>query len=447
MFSQNRRKQPVPQVHRQGNPAIPVVGLRNRQFPTSPPCPPDPKQSKVTVTPIDHDEFAAFETQLNRPLHAKVRELQHQGRLQHIVFGAQWTPELLEKISVLANIIRSMAKKRDSSDRLRRLLAHKRAMLYFTQPSTRTFLSFTAACQILGIACNEVRDPKTSSEVKRESRIDSIRMFSSYFDVIIMRSEIARFAECCSYMMNELERQEMRSVPVINAGSGSDEHPTQALLDMYTIIRTFDFDQSDAFRDSRLSSLRNKYPDLEPTPHGKTYLFCGDIHRGRTVRSLATALAQYSRVRLCFVSPDHPILALPSDLRERLTSAGAKVHEFHSLDATWEGQPLLSQVDCVYMTRIQREHNARDESHELDTLDLSHFQLNQQRVARMKEYAPILHPFPRDSVVNEIPVAIDADPRAMYFRQARNGMWARAALLVHLFDAVDSLYIARDESR
>ena len=399
----------------------------------------------MTTLTTDPGEFAAFQSQLDRPLNAKVRELQHQGRLHHMIFGAQLTPELLEKLRAIADIIRSMARQRKSNDRLRQLLPHKRAMLYFTQPSTRTFLSFTAACQILGITCNEVRDPKSSSEVKRESRIDSIRMFSSYFDVIIMRSEVSRFAECCSYMMNDLERQEMRSVPVINAGSGSDEHPTQALLDMYTILRTFDFDQSDKAKSSRLAQLREKYPDLEPSPNQKTYLFCGDIHRGRTVRSLATVLAQYSGVKLYFASPDHETLRLDSELRERLTDAGAEVREFRSLDEDCDGQSVLSQADCVYTTRIQREHNSKTESDELESLDLSQFQLTAERVATMKDFAPIMHPFPRDSVVNELPVEVDADPRAMYFRQARNGMWARAALLVHLFDAVDSLYMARDE--
>jgi len=401
----------------------------------------------VNTSTIDQSEFANFQTQLDRPLEQKIRDLQHQGRLQHMIFGAQLTPSLLEKLRVIADIIRSMARNRETSDRLRQLLPHKRAMLFFTQPSTRTFLSFTAACQILGITCNEVRDPKTSSEVKRESPMDSIRMFSSYFDVIIMRSQTAKYAESCAYMMNDLERQEMRSVPVINAGSGSDEHPTQALLDMYTILRTFDFDQSDSTRNSRLTTLREKYPDLEPSPHRKTYLFCGDIKRGRTVRSLATALAQYNGVRLFFAAPDHEVLRLDGDLHDRLTAAGAEIREFNSLDDECDGQPLLSQVDCVYMTRIQREHNSAEQKSELENLDLAPFQLTTDRVATMKDFAPILHPFPRDSVVNEIPVEVDADRRAMYFRQARNGMWARAALLVHLFDAVESLYMARDEFR
>jgi aspartate carbamoyltransferase catalytic subunit len=388
------------------------------------------------------EEFADFKDQLNRPLEEKVRELQRNGRLKHLIFGSQMTPELLDHLCRSADMIRRMAKDRSGNRRLRDLLAHKRAMLYFTQPSTRTFLSFMAACQILGITCNEVRDPKTSSEVKRESRTDSIRMFSSYFDVIIMRSQVANFAECCAYLMNQLENREQRSVPIINAGAGSDEHPTQALLDMYTILRTFDFDESSISKKSRLEQLRLDYPNLERGPANKTYCFCGDIGRGRTVRSLAMVLSQYPGVRLVFVSPDHQVLRLDDELKSRLIQRGIRVDEFHSLDAEIEGQDLLGQIDCIYMTRIQREHNSKETEAEIASIDLSPFRLTSERVSRLKSYAPILHPFPRDSVVGEIPAEVDVDPRAMYFRQARNGMWARAALLVHLFDAADSLYFA-----
>ena len=387
------------------------------------------------------NEFSAFASQLQRPIEQKVHDLQRHGRLKHLVFGAQLKPVLLDKLGRMANMIRRMARTPESNLELRQLLAHKRAMLYFTQPSTRTFLSFMAACQILGITCNEVRDSKTSSEAKRESRMDSIRMFSSYFDVIIMRSPIADFAECCSYLMNRLEAQEMRSVPTINAGSGQDEHPTQALLDMYTIQRTFDFDMGERKGDMRFRQLRKRYPDINPGPEKKTYLFCGDIGRGRTVRSLATVLAQYAGQRMFFVSPDHAILKLDAELKKTLVAAGVEVHEFHSLDDKLDGSHILEEADCVYMTRIQREHNAPETTSEINKIDLSKFQLNFDRLAQMKEYAPIMHPFPRDSVVNEIPVEIDVDPRVMYFRQARNGMWARAALLVHLLDAAESLFM------
>ncbi len=390
----------------------------------------------------DSSELARFQSQLQRREEDKLYDFQRQGRLKHLIFAAQLTPELLEKLRQIADMIRRMARDRESNLQLKHLLAHKRAMLYFTQPSTRTFLSFMAACQILGITCNEVRDPKTSSEVKRESQMDSIRMFSSYFDVIIMRSPIASLAECCAYMMNRLESQEMRAVPTINAGSGSDEHPTQALLDMYTIQRTFDFDLSSGSDNSRFQNLKRKYPDLTEGPAGKTYLFCGDIGRGRTVRSLATVLSRYPGQRMFFVSPDHDALRIDLQLRQRLRHAEVDVHEFHSLDATLDGQAILSQADCLYMTRIQREHNSASTTRELEAADLDPFRLNFERVDRLKDYTPIMHPFPRDSVFQEIPMELDSDDRVMYFRQARNGMWSRAALLVHLLDAAEELYVA-----
>ncbi len=388
-----------------------------------------------------YPDLAQFEPQLKRNVEEKVFDFQRQQRLKHLIFAAQLNPERLEKLRQTADMIRSLARDPNTNQRLKLLLAHKRAMLYFTQPSTRTFLSFMAACQILGITCNEVRDPKTSSEVKRESQMDSIRMFSSYFDVIIMRSPIVNLAECCAYMMNRLEAQEMRAVPTINAGSGSDEHPTQALLDMYTIQRTFDFDQSNENGGSRYEQLKSKYPNLEDGPAGKTYLFCGDIGRGRTVRSLSTVLARYPNQRMFFVAPSHNVLKMDGELKSRLTSAGVEVFEFNSLDDKLDGESILSQADCVYMTRIQREHNSTETTREIESIDLEPFQLSLDRVRQLKEYTPIMHPFPRDSVIQEIPTDVDYDRRVMYFRQARNGMWARAALLVHLFDAADELFV------
>jgi len=387
-------------------------------------------------------EFAPFAQHLKRPLAEKNHEMQRDGRLQHLINASQLTPELLTQICHGADMIRRLAKEPAGNRRLRELLADKRAMLYFTQPSTRTFLSFMAACQILGMTCNEVRDPKTSSEVKRESRMDSIRMFSSYFDVIIMRSQINNFAEVCAFQMNALENLGKRSVPIINAGAGSDEHPTQALLDIYTIFRTFDFDETAISKAPRLDLLREQYPKLTCGPEHKNYAFCGDIGRGRTVRSLAAVLSQYEGVKLFFVSPDHEVLRLDSELRERLQKSGIEFFEYHSLDAEHHGKRLLNQIDCLYMTRIQREHNSAAVEAEIGKLDLSPFRLTPARASQMKQYTPILHPFPRDSVVGEIPVEIDVDPRAMYFRQARNGMWARAALLVHVFNATEGLNAA-----
>ena len=389
-------------------------------------------------------DLSDFDELLQRPTRMKVEDFQSDGRLRHLIFAGQLDLHLLEKLHRMSDMIRRLSKSKEGSDALRSLLSHKRAMLYFTQPSTRTFLSFMAACQILGITCNEVRDPQTSSEVKRESPFDSIRMFSSYFDVIIMRTPDANFAECCALLMNQLEQNGMRSVPIINGGAGADEHPTQALLDVYTIQRTFQFDAKPGTYLSRYSELVKKYPELNRGPGKKTYAFCGDLGRGRTVRSLAVVLSQYENVRFWFVSPQHATFKLGEDVQQILNERGIEVQFFDTLDANIDGHPLLSQVDCLYMTRIQREHNTEQDNSDIAEMDLSPFKLTPERVGRMKEFAPILHPFPRDSVDQEIPWEIDSDSRAMYFRQARNGVWSRASLLVHMFDVVDDLYQVYD---
>ena len=175
------------------------------------------------------------------------------------------------------------------------------------------------------------------------------------------------------------------------------------------------------------------------------YAFCGDIGRGRTVRSLVDLLLNYENVSMFFVAPNHPKFQLGQDLRAKLVQRGIRVEEVDSLDASIDGVPLLEQIDCLYMTRIQQEHNNKEDEEFFAAADMTHFRLTPERVQRMREYAPILHPFPRDSVANEIPTEIDRDPRAMYFHQARNGLWARAALLVHIFNADRSLVQAYKE--
>ena len=383
----------------------------------------------------DELSFADYESRLDRPIKVKIPEFSSNERLRHLIFSGQFTRPLLDKLCRLADKIRLLAKSNEGHRHLNTLLSHKRAMLYFTQPSTRTFMSFAAACQILGMTCNEVRDPSVSSEAKGESPFDSMRMFSSYFDLVIMRSHIPKFAECCGYMMNTLASSQQRSVPILNAGAGADEHPTQALLDIYTIQRAFSFtDPKDSRQWTRYDELRETFPELRKGIVGKTIGFCGDIRRGRTVRSLAQLLALHEHVRLVFIAPPHPTLALPRDLKDKLIDAKVDVRECHSLNDTLDGKPLIEQLDALYMTRIQREHNSAEEELELKDLDYSHFKLNKALVARMKPYAAILHPFPRDKDFGEIPPAIDEDSRAFYFRQARNGMWARAALVAHIFD-------------
>ncbi len=210
------------------------------------------------------------------------------------------------------------------------------------------------------------------------------------------------------------------------------------MLDIYTLKRTFRFRDRQG-TDARFRDLKTRHPNLTQGFAHKSYTFCGDIGRGRTVRSLATALAQYDNISMHFVSPNVPALRLQGDLCERLAAQGVSVHEHESLDADFRGQPLLAQTDCLYMTRIQREHNTADDEHRIGQIDLQPFRLTTRRAAQLREYAPILHPFPRDSEIGEIPEAIDLDPRAMYFRQARNGMWVRAALLAHIFNVEAAL--------
>jgi aspartate carbamoyltransferase catalytic subunit len=389
----------------------------------------------------DERDLVLYESRLQRPVRMKTPEFERNGRIRHAIFSGQFSVPFLEELGGIADMIRILSKSRAGQDFLINLLPHRRAMLYFTQPSTRTFLSFSAACQILGITCNEVRDASTSSETKGETRFDSIRMFSSYFDVIIMRSPIARLAESCAYLMNDLQLSGCRTVPILNAGSGADEHPTQALLDVYTLQRSFQFDSpKDSPAANRFDELRERkgFSGLTKGLANKTYGFCGDIGRGRTVRSLAMLLALYENARLVFVSPDHPTLSMREDLRERLVDRNVRFYEFESFDDLLDDKPVIEQLDALYMTRIQKEHNNPQDAASMAGIDFSRYCLTRELVGRMKEYAPILHPFPRDQHFGEIPPEIDTDPRAMYFRQARNGMWIRAALLAHVFD-VDRL--------
>ena len=404
-------------------------------MPADPHDPPSGAASTPPAPTQDELDLLLYQGRIDRPQPLKISEFSRDGRLRHVIFSRQFSVDLLEDLADTADKIRLLSKSRSGQDFLIGLLPHKRAMLYFTQPSTRTFLSFTAACQILGITCNEVRDPSTSSETKGETRFDSIRMFSSYFDLIIMRSLVARLAESCAYLMNDLTTSGNRSVPIINAGSGADQHPTQALLDVYTLQRTFQFiGARDSPVASRFDELQREYPQLTRGLAGKVYGFCGDIGRGRTVRSLAELLAQYPGVTLVFVAPKHPTLELSPDLRQRLEAERVRIVEVESLREPIDGRPAIEQLDALYMTRIQKEHNDPADEASFAKIDFEKYKLTRELVGRMKSYAPILHPFPRDQHFGEIPPEIDDDPRAMYFRQARNGMWIRAALLAHVFN-------------
>lgn len=317
------------------------------------------------------------------------------GMPYHTLNAQQFDREVLERLCALANRIRFINKSKEGALFLKSVLAHKRAMLYFSQPSSRTFLSHLAACQILGVTTGSVRDAATSSEFKGESHEDSIRTFSSYFDMIIMRSPEQGLAEKMAWELSNSSRP----IPILNAGSGKDQHPTQALLDIYTLMRSF---------------------ETQGGIDGKTVTFCGDLMRGRTVRSLSYLLTNFRNVKQIFVAPQE--LQVPADVVMILAKKGIDFEVTDDLKAATKAS------DAVYMTRIQDEwDSSKGASAKIDN---SRFKFGAEHLALLREGGALLHPLPRR---DEIATCCDHDPKAMYWRQMRNGMWIRAALIAATF--------------
>ncbi len=317
------------------------------------------------------------------------------GGPYHTLLAQQFDRAMLDDLGTLATRIRKIAKSKAGMHFLQGLLDHKRAMLYFAQPSSRTFLSFYAACQILGMQLGEVRGSSTSSEMKGESTEDSVRTFSSYFDLLIMRSPVQGFAEKMAWLLSNTERP----VPIINAGSGKDQHPTQALLDIYTLQRSFE-----------------KSGGIE----GKSIVFVGDLARGRTVRSLSTLLIHYPGVKQYFVAP--PQLQVGGDVLAQLEAAGV------DYEVCGDFEKVIPLADAIYMTRIQDEWDQTPG--ESKAIDSSRFYFTAAHLKLLKTSAVIMHPLPRRQ---EIALEVDSDPRAVYWRQVRNGMWIRVALIATIF--------------
>lgn len=334
------------------------------------------------------DEFANIEVSNKLEFFAK------NGRLFDIIFAQQFDREFLDFICRLANQIRLLAKTKSGATKLSQLLSHKRAMLYFVQPSTRTFISFLNACHILGVKASEIRGTETSSEVKGESPEDTIRTFSSYVDLIVIRHPEAGFAEKTAWVLNRSERP----VSIINGGSGPDQHPTQAILDIYTLERSFE----------RIGGL-----------DGKKIAMVGDLKRGRTVRSLSYLMKNYQDITLYFVSPE--VFKMKDDIKIFLDKHAIEYYETEDFDSV---KPV---VDAIYMTRIQKEYSETPAS-ESDIYPDFHF--TREDLSKIQSHCIIMHPLPRRY---EIEVDVDNDPRAVYWRQERNGMWIRAALIAYLF--------------
>ena len=321
------------------------------------------------------------------------KEVQSTG-LFHVIDPQVFQRPLLDELCDLATRVRAVAKRAEGARFLQNLLPTSRAMLYFTQPSTRTFLSFDNACHILGMSTSEIRNPATSSEVKGESFEDGIRTFSSYVDVIVMRTQEPGRAAQAAQLMDTIARP----VPIINAGSGSDQHPTQALLDIYTLGRSF--------------SDRGGID-------GKIIGLMGDLKRGRTVRSLCYLMKNYSNVSLVFIAPKQ--FAMQSDVINHLKEPNIPFKETEKLNE------VISDLDALYITRMQSEW---DEANESQAVDFTKFSVGPKELSLFKETGIIMHPLPRGP---EIDTTVDMDPRAMYWRQERNGMWMRVAVLLKIF--------------
>lgn len=268
-----------------------------------------------------------------------------------------------------------------------RLLKGKVIATLFFEPSTRTRLSFETAINRLGGKIIGFSDSSSSSVSKGETLHDTIRMVSNYADMIIMRHPLEGSARYAA---------EISDVPVINAGDGANQHPTQTLLDMYSIQKT----------QGRLDDIN--------------LFMVGDLKYGRTVHSLLMAMSQFDNPIFNFVAP--PELAMPNEYKSFLTNNGIRYFEH------LEFNEIINQADIIYMTRVQRERFIDPVEYEKVK---NVYILKNEMLANTKPNVRILHPLPR---VNEIDTDVDSNEKAYYFEQARNGVYTRMAIISHLLN-------------
>lgn len=302
--------------------------------------------------------------------------------MKHLIDIMQLTTEEIDEMIDTANDIIA------NPDKYAEKCKRKKLATLFFEPSTRTRLSFKAAMYELGGNVLGFSEAQSSSAAKGESVSDTIRTVGAYADIIAMRhpKEGAPMVAC-----------RRSTVPIINAGDGGHNHPTQTLTDLLTIKREkghFD---------------------------GLTIGFCGDLKFGRTVHSLMAAMSRYDNVKFIFISPDE--LRLPEYLKEDILDP--KNIEYVE---TTDLEDAMPQLDILYMTRVQRERffNEQDYIRLKDS-----YILTPDKLADAKDSLSILHPLPR---VNEISTAVDDDPRAKYFEQVRNGKFIRMALILKLLE-------------
>jgi len=301
--------------------------------------------------------------------------------MRHLMSPLDFTTEELDQLFDLASDIEKDPQK----------YAHacdgKILATCFYEPSTRTRLSFESAMLRLGGQVLGFSDAASSSASKGESVSDTIRVISGYADICAMRHPKE------GAPMVAAERS---GIPVINAGDGGHQHPTQTLTDLLTI-----------------RSLRGRLDNF-------TIGLCGDLKFGRTVHSLIHALVRYSNIRFIFISPEE--LKVPDYITDMLKEKNIPYEEVIRLES------VMPQLDFLYMTRVQKERFFNEE----DYVRLKDFYiLNAAKMELAKKEMLVLHPLPR---VNEISVEIDDDPRAAYFRQAKYGVYVRMALILTLLE-------------
>ena len=301
------------------------------------------------------------------------------SRLFHVVEAQQFDTELLSDIFAVAQEMEQVVQHYGSNILSRRVMA-----TLFYEPSTRTRLSFESAMTRLGGGVLTTENAREfSSAAKGETIEDTIRVIAGYADVVVMRhyeSGASKRAAAVS------------SVPIINAGDGAGQHPTQALLDMYTIQREI----------GRLDDV--------------SIAMVGDLANGRTVRSLCYLLTKFKNPKIYFIAPG--LVRMKDDIKEYLQRYEVDFEEQEDLHA------VASKVDVIYQTRIQKERfGDRIADYEQAR---GKYIINRSVMDCMQEHAVVLHPLPR---VDEIDPEVDADPRAAYFRQAHNGLYVRMALL------------------
>ena len=296
---------------------------------------------------------------------------------QDILSVKQFSHEDLSYIFGVAHEMREMVERVGTFD----LLKGKILASLFYEPSTRTSSSFTSAMERLGGSVIPINEVRYSSVSKGESLPDTVRTLECYADVLVIRHpEIGSAAVAARYARK----------PVINAGDGVGEHPTQALLDLFTIL-------------SELGQV-----------DGLTVTMLGDLKYGRTVHSLARLLSLYN-VRINYVSPE--ILRMPAEIIAELNDKNIPQAEYFSLE------PVLAETDVLYVTRVQKERFEDQAQYESVK---GAFVINPEILAGAKEQMIVMHPLPR---VGEISMEVDDDPRAAYFRQMEYGLYVRMALL------------------